>query len=663
MYKFLRIFLAGWLLFSCSSDEPEVVEELKKANAKDFSFSLLSVSAKEVSVEKIKSILKSPAGWTIKSLKIDDTSFAEVEGASEKYFKIKIKKAGEFSFSITFQKTGYEDFILKGVKIKVTSFKADAKDFNFPRFFAVLTDNEITIEQLKKNLKSPAGWAIKSIKIDDKSFAEVTGTIAKDFKIKLKKAGTFTATIVLEKTNYIDIAINNCEFEISKLIAPKLTFTKFEKYNNDKIITAKQILANVGGAKAGYNIKSINDISDANIAEVKGTEINLKKLGTFTAEIVLESDNYEDATLKNCSFSYINIFNVDGTELKGYNDDKYKKSIKIIDLPDVIEGKTIKTIGKQAFAYSTALASIKLPNSVTSIGEAAFRDCTSLTSITLPDKLISIGVAAFFKCSSLSSITIPNSVTTIGKAAFRDCTSLSSITIPNKVTTINTGTFQNCTSLTSVIIPNSVTSIGGEVFYNCTSLSSVTIPNSVTSIGGQVFYNCTSLTSVTISTSVTTINTGTFQNCTSLTSVTIPNSVTYIENLAFYGCSGLTSVTIPNSVTSIGSAAFSDCSSLTSLTISNKVTSIENEAFYNCTSLTSVTIPNSVTYIGNNVFKGSNKLVVTIEQTDPKIITLSSGAFGSHSEKNIVKKIKVPAASLDDYKARWIAYKYIMEGY
>ena len=61
MCRFLKIFLAGWwLLFSsCSSNEGgEVKEELKKANAKDFSFSLLSVNAKEVSIEKIKSILK-----------------------------------------------------------------------------------------------------------------------------------------------------------------------------------------------------------------------------------------------------------------------------------------------------------------------------------------------------------------------------------------------------------------------------------------------------------------------------------------------------------------------------------------------------------------------------------------------------------------------------
>ena len=184
MYKFLGVFLAGlFLLFACS-DEPEV-ERLKKANAKDFSFPLLKLmDTNEVSIEQIKKNLKSPTGWTIKAIKIDDPSFAGVTGTSVEDFKIKVRMAGEFSFSITLQKTGYEDFVLKGIKIEVT-FKADAKDFSFK--ILELTGAEASIEQIKKNLESPSGWTIKSIKIDDPSFAEVTGTSVKDFKIKIKK--------------------------------------------------------------------------------------------------------------------------------------------------------------------------------------------------------------------------------------------------------------------------------------------------------------------------------------------------------------------------------------------------------------------------------------------------------------------------------------------
>ena len=301
MYKFLQIFLAGWFLFSCSSDEPEVVEALKKANAKDFSFSLLSVNAKEVSVEKIKSILKSPTGWTIKSIKIDNESFAEVTGTSVKDFKIKIKKAGEFSFSVTLQKKGYEDFVLKGVKIKAT-FLANAKDFSF-KLLELTGANEVSIEQIKKNLKSPTGWTIKSLKIDDPSFAEVTGTSVKDFKIKIKKAGEFSFSITLQKTGYEDFVLKGVKIKATfKADAKNFSFKLLELTGANEV-SIEQIKKNLT-SPTGWTIKSIT-IADGfkDFAEVEGTnvkdfKIKIKKPGEFSFSITLQKTGYEDFVLK-----------------------------------------------------------------------------------------------------------------------------------------------------------------------------------------------------------------------------------------------------------------------------------------------------------------------------------------------------------------------------
>ena len=280
------------------------------------------------------------------------------------------------------------------------------------------------------------------------------GTSVRDFKIKLKKGGTFTAKIVLEKTNYIDITINNCEFEISKLTAPSLTFSKFEAYNNDKtnaIITEAKILEKVQGKKAGYTLKSISNISGANLAEVSGKTIRIKKEGTFTATIVLESDKYEDVKLTSCSFSYINVFNVVGEKLMGYNDNKYKTKFTTLNIPSVIDGKTITSIGNNAFRNNVSLTSITIPSSVTAIGGFAFYDCVALTSITIPNSVTSIESSAFASCVDLTSVTIPNSVTSIGVSAFRKNFSLTSITIPNSVTAIGGFAFYECKNLTVII--------------------------------------------------------------------------------------------------------------------------------------------------------------------------------------------------------------------
>ena len=273
-----------------------------------------------------------------------------------------------------------------------------------------------------------------------------------------------------------------------------------------------------------------------------------------------------------------------------------------IELPSVIDGKSVTSIGGRAFnAYD-------------------IEACKNLTSIIIPDNVTSIGYDAFSGCTGLTSVIIPNSVTSIGEDAFLNCTSLTSITIPDSVTSIGGYAFFGCTGLTSVIIPDSVTSIGGLAFYGCTSLTDVTIPANVTSIGGGEFGGCTSLTEIIVDS-----NNKSYASKDGILfnkdmeniicypggktgSFIIPDSVTSIGDHAFYGCTSLTNVTIPGSVTSIGSWAFQYCTSLTDVMISNSVTSIGDCAFKDCTSLTDVTIPDSVTNIGWLAFDNCTNL-------------------------------------------------------
>jgi uncharacterized repeat protein (TIGR02543 family) len=170
---------------------------------------------------------------------------------------------------------------------------------------------------------------------------------------------------------------------------------------------------------------------------------------------------------------------------------------------------------------------------VTSIGDDAFNFCASLTSISIPDGVTSIGNSSFFHCESLSSITIPDSVTSIGNDTFEACYSLTVIALPNNLQSIGYGAFWKCTSLTGITIPSSVTSVGKDTFFGCTSLSSVTLQSGISIIADREFYGCTSLSSIII-----------------------PSSVTSIGDEAF-AWSGCFRVTFAGEVTSIGDNAFS----------------------------------------------------------------------------------------------------------
>ena len=135
----------------------------------------------------------------------------------------------------------------------------------------------------------------------------------------------------------------------------------------------------------------------------------------------------------------------------------------------------------------------------------------------------SIGDFAFSNCSGFASVTIPSSVTSIGGYAFSGCL-LTSVNIPSSVSSIDGNGFSYCSSLTSITIPSSVTSIGGGAFYRCTGLTSIAIPSNVTGLGSYISEEFV----------------GPFFGCSGLTSVTIPSSVTTIGNWAFGECSGLT---------------------------------------------------------------------------------------------------------------------------
>ena len=120
---------------------------------------------------------------------------------------------------------------------------------------------------------------------------------------------------------------------------------------------------------------------------------------------------------------------------------KYNGKAEALEIPSLLEGKT-----------------------VTSIGTYAFSDCNSLRSVTIPGSVKNIGELAFLFCKNLTSVTLRKGVTKIGDSAFSNCLALTSVTIPEGVTDICDHAFYNCRMLTSVSLPYSVKHIGKDAF-------------------------------------------------------------------------------------------------------------------------------------------------------------------------------------------------------
>ena len=261
----------------------------------------------------------------------------------------------------------------------------------------------------------------------------------------------------------------------------------------------------------------------------------------------------------------------DGTaEIAGYQGSK-----SALVIPETLDGKSVTSIGDEAFSWCSSLTSVELPDSVTSMGANPFKGSKLLKNIRVSTEqpVFAVIDGVLFNKAEKSLICypagkqadaykVPQGIQQIGDYALY-CASLTSIELPDGVTNIGNKVFSGCSSLTSIELPDGVTSIGNQAFSGCSSLTSIELSDSVTSIGIDAFRRCKALTNIVIPDSVTSIGAGAFSICLALTDIIIPDSVTSIEFYTFYHCEALKNVTIPESVTYIDSGAFEGCDNLT----------------------------------------------------------------------------------------------------
>ncbi len=227
------------------------------------------------------------------------------------------------------------------------------------------------------------------------------------------------------------------------------------------------------------------------------------------------------------------IFVFSSGNIKGLTD--YGKTLTEIEIPDKIDGKTVTTIGEDAFFDNQTVSKIVLPNTITDIGRGAFYKCTALKQINLPNSLENIGEEAFSYCESLTSITLPESVKRINDKTFVYCTKLETINL-ERVDYIGDSAFASCDKLKDVTFSENLTFIGGNAFIRCKSIKNVKIPDSVTEMGSSVFANSNNIETLILGNGMNYVPKGFFRDGFALKWVVMDANITTVEEHSFFYC-------------------------------------------------------------------------------------------------------------------------------
>lgn len=91
-----------------------------------------------------------------------------------------------------------------------------------------------------------------------------------------------------------------------------------------------------------------------------------------------------------------------------------------VQIPQMIDGKSVVSIGVRAFDWREDIISVTIPEGVKNIRADAFEWCTNLKNVTIPKSVTSIGENAFEYCRSLSNVTIPDGIKKLKKELLKD---------------------------------------------------------------------------------------------------------------------------------------------------------------------------------------------------------------------------------------------------
>lgn len=319
-----------------------------------------------------------------------------------------------------------------------------------------------------------------------------------------------------------------------------------------------------------------------------------------------------------------------------------------IDVPVLVDGHPVTTIGSYAFTNLYNAEEVHLPEGITTIQDFAFSGFCSLKKMNLPSTVIFVGSNPWVNCTNLTTFEIegdaplcflsggclysrdytliaclegfclsdtvyvlPDTKIIGERAFFGGSGDIRHVVLPEGIEEIRANSL---THLAEVELPSTVRVIGDFAFYGC-EMENAMLPDSVRSIGANPFVYCRNLTGIHISEEHPRYKV--FENALydqhtntliswpldcKKTKPTIQEGTQVIGSYAFY-LSDAELIHLPEGLRVIEEAAFSSCSSLMAVTFPSSLQSIGEVAFANCYSLDIPLFPEGLHDIGDYAFR------------------------------------------------------------
>ena len=289
--------------------------------------------------------------------------------------------------------------------------------------------------------------------------------------------------------------------------------------------------------------------------------------------------------------------------------------------------------------YRHTITAIEIGAGITHIGNCTFKGATACSEIVFAEgsQLKTIGSQAFHYNSALASVRLPDTVTVLKGSAFGYCANLRDVYIPDGVFSMTKTTFQQSPNVTLNVAAGSYAeSFAKQYGIPYTVRQAPVTPLYSGSCGANAAWALYSDGRMFISGSgamddyASQLVTPWADYRHTITAIEIGAGITHIGNYAFKGATNCKEVVFAegSQLKTIGSQAFHYNSALTSVRLPDTVTVLKGSAFGYCANLRDVYIPDGVFSMTKTTFQQSPNAVLNV-------------AAGSYAE-NYAKQYGIP---------------------